>query len=100
MQRPADARDIFPGSEGAASLVAWLDRAIVTVREGPADSARAALEGDAWRSLDLTGIPEPILAQFRASLGLAADALRPPGESTEAAVEALLGARARLIPGA
>lgn len=96
---PADAEEIFPGSEGGANLVAWIDRLLVDVREGRLDEARREIDSGRWRAeMDLTGVPRPIVDQAADTLAAAAAALRDG--STDAAAEALLLARSRFLPGA
>lgn len=90
---------VFPGSQGAAGAVAWIDRVLADLRDGRINDARALLEGEAWRGVDLDGIPLPIRNQLHAGLEQAADALTRPQPSTEEAEEALLVARARFLPG-
>lgn len=98
---PADAEEIFPGSEAGTSMVAWIDRLLVQVQDGRGEVAREAIESGHWRAeLDLAGLPPPILEQAARALQAAADTLRGPGASADAAVEALLVARARFLPGA
>lgn len=97
----SDAEDVFPGSGGAASMVAWIDQLLTDVRDGQREQAREAIESGHWRAeLDLSGVPVPIVDQAAHSLYAAADALRDPGGPAEAAIEALLIARARFLPGA
>lgn len=90
----------FPGSQGSANLVDWIDRVLVDLREGRINDARAMLEGEAWRSLRLDGIPPPIRNQVHDSLEHAAEVLAHPDGATDTAEEALLIARARFLPGA
>ena len=89
----------FPGSQGAANLVEWIDRVLVDLRQGRVNDARALLESQEWRSLDLSGIPGPIRNQMQESLEQAAEALGHHGGAPESAEEALLIARARFMPG-
>jgi hypothetical protein len=89
----------FPGSQGSANLVDWIDRVLVDLREGRVNDARAMLEGESWRSLSLDGIPPPIRNQVQDALADAAAALADPHGSPGAAEEALLIARARFMPG-
>lgn len=92
---------IFPGSQASASLVRWIDRVLVELRDGRMADARAALEGETWRTtLSETGIPRPILEQVRESLDHAAEALALPSGSVDEAEAALLAARSRFLPGA
>ena len=95
-----DGEDIFPGSQGSAHLVEWIDRVLVHLRDGHINDARAALEAEEWRALNLSGIPQPIVNQAHESLQHAAEALGHPAGSVEAAEEALLVARSRFLPGA
>jgi hypothetical protein len=90
---------VFPGSQGAASVITWIDRVLLDLRDGRINDARALLEGEAWRSLDLGGIPLPIRNQLHDTLSDAASALGGPHDSTDAAEAALLVARSRFIPG-
>ena len=91
----------FPGSQPAANLVGWIDHILVELRDGRINDARAALEGETWRTERIeTGIPRPILEQLRESLTRAAEALAHPHGSVEEAEEALLQARSRFMPGA
>ncbi|HEX2206446.1 MAG TPA: hypothetical protein VHG93_02130 [Longimicrobium sp.] len=96
----ADEDDIFPGSRGSAHLVDWIDDVLLHLRDGHVHDARAALEAEEWRALDLSGIPQPIVNQAQESLAAAAEALAEPGVSPGEAEEALLIARSRFIPGA
>ena len=89
----------FPGSQGAANLVEWIDRVLVDLRQGRVNDARALLESQEWRSMDLSGIPGPIRNQMQESLEQAAEALGYEGGAPENAEEALLIARARFMPG-
>lgn len=91
---------IFPGSQGAANLVEWIDRVLVDLREGRVNDARAMLQDDGWRALDMGGIPHPILNQLSASLADAAEALGEDDGSPGDAEAALLIARSRFMPGA
>jgi hypothetical protein len=91
---------VFPGSQGAASVIAWIDRVLEDLRDGRVNDARAMLEGEAWRSLNLDGIPVPIRNQLHESLEHAADVLTHADASPETAEEALLVARSRFLPGA
>ena len=90
----------FPGSQGAANLVEWIDRVLVDLRDGRVNDARALLEARDWRALDLSGIPVPIRNQLQDGLEQAADALAEDRCDPGAAEEALLIARARFLPGA
>lgn len=97
----ADAEEIFPGSEGATSMVAWIDQRLVEVQEGRGDFAREAIESGRWRGeLDLAGLPPPILEQAADALQAAADTLRDPAAPPDGAIDALLVARSRFLPGA
>ena len=96
----ADGEAIFPGSQGSAHLVDWIDGLLLHLRDGRINDARAALESEEWRALNLSGIPQPILNQVRENLDEAAEALGHPAGSPEAAEQALLMARARFMPGA
>jgi hypothetical protein len=89
----------FPGSQGAANVVEWIDRVLVDLRDGRINDARALLEAREWRALDLSGIPRPIANQLQDGLEQAADALGEPACDAGAAEEALLIARARFLPG-
>lgn len=91
---------IFPGSQGAANLVEWIDRVLVDLRAGRVNDARALLESEEWRALDMSGIPTPIRNQVQESLEQAAEALGYSGSAPASAEEALLVARARFMPGA
>ncbi len=95
-----DAEPVFPGSQGSAHLVEWIDGVLMDLRDGRINDARAALETEEWRTLNLDGIPEPIRNQMHDSLEEAAEALGPPGGSPGAAEAALLMARSRFMPGA
>lgn len=90
---------VFPGSQGAANVISWIDRVLLDVRAGRINDARALLEGEEWRALSLEGIPPPIRNQLQDALYDAAAALAHPHGSAEAAEEALLVARARFLPG-
>jgi hypothetical protein len=90
---------VFPGSQGSANVVAWIDRVLTDLREGRVNDARALLQDDGWRALDMGGIPHPILNQLSASLADAADALGEDEGSTGDAEAALLIARSRFLPG-
>jgi hypothetical protein len=90
---------IFPGSQGAANLVEWIDRVLMDLRAGRVNDARALLEAEEWRALDMSGIPTPIRNQVQESLEQAAEALEHSGGAPETAEEALLIARARFMPG-
>lgn len=97
----AGAHSIFPGSQAAANVVGWIDRVLVELREGRLADARAALEGETWRTAGtLEGIPRPIQEQVRESLDEAARALARPEGAADAAEAALLVARSRFMPGA
>ncbi len=91
---------VFPGSQGSAHLVEWIDRVLVHLRDGRINDARAALEAEEWRALNLSGIPQPIVNQAHESLERAAEALGHPARSVATAEEALLIARSRFLPGA
>jgi hypothetical protein len=95
-----EAGPIFPGSQGAANLVGWIDRVLLDLRAGRINDARALLESEAWRAMDLSGLPDPIRHQIDGSLQDAAEALANPHGATDSAEESLLIARARLLPGA
>lgn len=98
---PAEGEDVFPGSEGATSMVAWIDQRLVEVQEGRGEAALEAIESGRWRAeLDLAGLPPPILAQAAEALHAAAGTLRDPGAPADAAARALLLARSRFLPGA
>lgn len=90
---------VFPGSQGAANLVEWIDRVLVDLRQGRVNDARALLESEEWRSLDLSGIPVPIRNQMQDSLEQAAEALGYLSGSPGDAEAALLVARSRFMPG-
>ncbi len=91
---------VFPGSQGGANVIEWIDRVLVDLREGRINDARALLADDAWRALDMGGIPHPILNQLSASLADAAHALGDDeGGSPGDAETALLIARSRFLPG-
>jgi hypothetical protein len=92
--------DVFPGSRGSAHLVEWIDRLLMDLRDGRMHDARAALESEEWRTLNLSGIPQPIVNQLCESLDAAAEALQDHHASTGDAETALLVARSRCIPGA
>ena len=95
----ADPHSIFPGSQASASLVGWIDRVLVELRQGRINDARGALEGETWRTGRIQdGIPRPILEQARESLLHAAEALAD-GSLAEAE-DALLSARSRFMLGA
>lgn len=97
---PLEGEDIFPGSQGSAHLVEWIDRLLVHLRDGHIHDARAALQAEEWRALNLSGIPQPIVNQAHESLTAAAEALAEPNASPAEAEEALLIARSRFLPGA
>ena len=90
----------FPGSQGAANLIEWIDRVLVDLRQGRVNDARAQLESQEWRGMDLSGIPQPIRNQMNEHLELAAEALAADDPATGDAEEALLIARSRFLPGA
>lgn len=92
--------EIFPGSQGSAHLVEWIDRVLIDLRQGRINDARAALQSEEWRALNLSSIPQPIVNQFCESLESAAAALQDDPASPGDAEEALLIARSRFIPGA
>jgi hypothetical protein len=92
--------DVFPGSRGTAHLVEWIDRRLMDLRDGRVNDARAALESEEWRTLNLSGIPQPIVNQLCESLEAAGEALQDHHASTSDAETALLMARSRCIPGA
>ncbi len=96
----ADGEDVFPGSRGNAHLVEWIDGVLMDLRDGRVNDARAALESEEWRTLDLSGIPQPIRNQMQESLQAAARALQEDQPSAGDAEAALLMARSRFIPGA
>lgn len=95
-----DAEPVFPGSQGSAHLVEWIDRVLVDLRQGRVHDARAALETEEWRTLNLSGVPQPIVNQLCESLDAAARALDEHHPSPGEAEGALLIARSRFIPGA
>ena len=95
----ADGEDVFPGSRGSAHLVEWIDRLLIDLRQGRVNDARAALESEEWRTLDLSGIPQPIVNQLDESLQAAGQALDEDRPSPGEAETALLIARSRCIPG-
>jgi hypothetical protein len=95
----ADGEDVFPGSRGSAHLIEWIDGVLMDLRDGRVNDARAALETQEWRGLNLDGIPEPIRNQMHESLEEAAQALGDPNDSPGAAEAALLMARSRFLPG-
>ena len=97
---PSDGEDIFPGSQGSAHLVEWIDGLLLHLRDGRIHDARAALQAEEWRALNLSGIPQPIVNQAHESLAAAAEALAEPNASPAEAEEALLIARSRFLPGA
>jgi hypothetical protein len=96
----SDGEDVFPGSQGSAHLVEWIDRVLIDLRQGRVNDARAALESEEWRTLNLSGIPQPIVNQLCESLDAAAQALQEHQPSPGEAEAALLIARSRFIPGA
>lgn len=96
----ADGEEIFPGSRGSAHVVDWIDGLLLHLRDGRINDARAALESEEWRTLNLAGIPEPIRNQMQESLEAAAQALREDQPSPGEAEAALLVARSRFLPGA
>jgi hypothetical protein len=96
----ADGEDVFPGSQGSAHMVEWIDRLLIDLRQGRVNDARAALESEEWRTLNLSGIPQPIVNQLCESLDAAAQALDEHQPSPGEAEAALLIARSRFIPGA
>lgn len=91
---------VFPGSQGGANVIEWIDRVLLDLRDGRINDARALLADEGWRALDMGGIPHPILNQLSAGL---ADASRALGEgdggSPGDAEAALLVARSRFLPG-
>jgi hypothetical protein len=95
-----EGEDIFPGSRGSAHLVEWIDRMLLYLRDGRIHDARAALQAEEWRALNLSGIPQPIVNQAHESLAAAGEALDEPNPSPAEAEEALLIARSRFLPGA
>lgn len=96
----ADAEPIFTGSRGSAHLVEWIDGVLMDLRDGRVNDARAALETEEWRTLNLDGVPEPIRNQMHESLEEAAEALQEDQPSPGEAEAALLMARSRFMPGA
>jgi hypothetical protein len=96
----AHGEDIFTGSRGSAHLVEWIDGLLLHLRDGRIHDARAALQAEEWRALNLSGIPQPIVNQAHESLTTAAEALDEPNASPAEAEEALLIARSRFLPGA
>jgi hypothetical protein len=96
----AEEGPVFPGSQGAASVVSWIDRVLQDLRDGRVNDARALLEGQAWRGPNLDGIPAPIQNQLHDALSQAAAALGHPDGSEGDAETALLIARSRFMPGA
>ena len=95
----SDPHSIFTGSQATANLVGWIDGVLMELREGRINDARAALEGETWRTARVDGgIPRPILEQARESLSHAAEALAM--EAVAEAEAALLQARSRFMPGA
>lgn len=96
----SDGEEIFPGSRGSAHVVDWIDGLLLHLRDGRINDARAALEAEEWRALNLAGIPEPIRNQMQESLEAAAQALREDQPSPGEAEAALLIARSRFLPGA
>lgn len=97
---PADGDPVFSGSQGSTHLVEWIDQLLLDLRDGRVNDARAALETEQWRGLNLAGIPQPILNQLAESLDHAAQALAMPTGSADQAEAALLVARSRFLPGA
>ncbi|HEX8432295.1 MAG TPA: hypothetical protein VF625_13485 [Longimicrobium sp.] len=94
----ADPHSIFTGSQATANLVGWIDGVLMELREGRINDARAALEGETWRTARVeSGIPRPILEQARESLRDAADALERGAQDD--AETSLLQARSRFLPG-
>jgi hypothetical protein len=97
----ADPHSIFTGSQATATLVGWIDRVLVELREGRIQDARVALEGETWRTEAIeAGIPRPILEQARENLQQAAQALGGGRGDVAGAEAALLIARSRFLPGA
>lgn len=90
---------VFPGSQGGTNVLAWIDRVLVDLRDGRINDARAQLDGDGWRAMDVEDIPHPILNQLSATLADAAHALSGERSSTADAEAALLLARSRFLPG-
>lgn len=91
---------IFPGSRAAAHVVAWIDRVLVELGEGRVNGARAALEGETWRTGETVAeLPPPIVEQVRDDLSRAAEALADGRGASGEAEAALLAARARFLPG-
>ncbi|HEX8395707.1 MAG TPA: hypothetical protein VF665_25365 [Longimicrobium sp.] len=98
---PADPHGIFTGSQATASLVGWIDRVLMELREGRVNDARESLQGETWRTSGIEdGIPRPILEQCRDTLNDAAAALSADHPDVGAAEEALMIARSRFLPGA
>lgn len=96
----ADPHTIFTGSQATASLIAWIDRMLMDLRDGRVNDAREALQGEAWRTSRIEdGIPRPILEQARDALATAAEALSLHQPDLAAAETALLMARSRFLPG-
>jgi hypothetical protein len=96
----SDAEPIFTGSQGSAHLIEWIDGVLMDLRDGRVNDARAALETEEWRGLNLDGIPEPIRNQMHESLEEAARALADSNDFPGGAEAALLMARSRFLPGA
>lgn len=96
----ADPHTIFTGSQATASLIGWIDRVLVDLRDGRVNDAREALRGETWRTGRIEdGIPRPILEQARDTFTDAAHALSRGQPDVGAAEEALLMARSRFLPG-
>lgn len=96
----ADPHTIFTGSQATASLIGWIDRVLVDLRDGRINDAREALAGETWRTDRIEdGIPRPILEQARDRLTAAGHALSADRPELADAEEALLMARSRFLPG-
>ena len=92
-------RSLFPGSDGAAEIVAWIDARLAELREGRPDAVLAAMEGGRWYDdLDFTGLSQPVARQLHRAFNYAFDAIRHPQGSAEEAETALLIARSHLLP--
>jgi hypothetical protein len=89
---------VFPGSQGSASVVSWIDRVLQDLRDGSVNDARALLDGETWRGLNLDGVPVPIQHQLQDDLSRAAEALSGADDAGDAE-SALLIARSRFLPG-
>ncbi|MBB4636374.1 hypothetical protein [Longimicrobium terrae] len=96
----ADPHTTFTGSQATASLIAWIDRVLMDLRDGRINDAREALQGETWRTGRIEdGIPRPILEQARDTLHDAAEAVSRDQPDVAAAETALLMARSRFLPG-